>query len=219
MALDVEQDTRLQNLHQLNQILSVTHLESSYNYRNIGTEFKLATSILSNNDKWKNLEIISQAEKPNRYSVVEEKICSDPVVHFVNIHAKKQRVYAALLQIKTQLPIETAQEEFFNFFTHSIANEQVNIEKIKPSYCRGINEAKMRKPACADCNQVCLYPIESVLSTRFGLTQNELLEELKRHHHPSSRKIGTHFRTTKEAARELANHYIFAHNLTEPEFL
>lgn len=43
--------------------------------------------------------------------------------------------------------------------------------------------------------------------------------ELEMHHHPKPRKIENRQRSTYEAARELADHYIYSHNQIEYETL
>ena len=49
-----------------------------------------------------------------------------------------------------------------------------------------------------------------------GLGQRELLAELTIHRHPKTRKMANNkLRNTIETARELADHYIFAHNIKE----
>lgn len=62
--------------------------------------------------------------------------------------------------------------------------------------------------------------MEDILNLEHGLTQNDLNDELTNHHHPRSRKMpnGT-MRKTQEAARELADHYIYVHNMKEPEYI
>ena len=50
LALDRESDERLAIEYPENLTLKVLHLESYYNYRTVGENFDLMTSILSNND-------------------------------------------------------------------------------------------------------------------------------------------------------------------------
>ena len=63
-----------------------------------------------------------------------------------------------------------------------------------------------------------------ILHPTKSISQDDIIEELELHGHPTSRKIedqnGTKRNRTKtEAARELADHFIYAHNKIEPKFL
>ena len=49
------------------------------------------------------------------------------------------------------------------------------------------------------------------------LSQNQILDELKQHGHPKSRKMeNDRFRNTSEAAEELARHYEYVHKIKRP---
>jgi hypothetical protein len=61
------------------------------------------------------------------------------------------------------------------------------------------------------------YSIADILGKKNGISQNDINEELA--NHPKSRKMPLgHLHRTQEAARELADHYIYVHNMKEPEF-
>ena len=87
--------------------------------------------------------------------------------------------------------------------------------------CRSHATAKKRK--CSDCKEVCLYTMETLLHQENYLSQHDVIKELMRHGHPSSRQIptdlGTRMRNTQEASKELAELYYFAHNREIPKFL
>ena len=79
-------------------------------------------------------------------------------------------------------------------------------------------------PPCKHCTAPkAFYRIEDILHPNHGVTQTKLNTELSIHNHPKSRDINdagvTHKRKTHEAARELADHYIYAHNFNEPELI
>ena len=57
MALDRETDERLTATFEKNFTLTVLHLESFYNYRTVGSNFELNSSILSHHDFCKSIEI------------------------------------------------------------------------------------------------------------------------------------------------------------------
>jgi hypothetical protein len=96
-------------------------------------------------------------------------------------------------------------------------NAEAVILKEKPRFCRGKVDSTPKKPPCVDCTVVCLYKIQDILDISNGIGQNDILAELVRHRHPSSRIMpnGTQ-RVTKDAARELADHYIYSHNKKDP---
>jgi hypothetical protein len=65
-----------------------------------------------------------------------------------------------------------------------------------------------------------------VLNPTKNISKDDILEELNIHWHPKSRMMESKGsdnkrlpRNVKEAARELADHYIYSHNQTEPFFL
>ena len=70
-----------------------------------------------------------------------------------------------------------------------------------------------------ECDSVCAFTLEDLLDPNHGIGQIDLKLELEKHHHPKTRKILNKQRTTHEAARELADHYIYSHNYREFEIL
>lgn len=90
-------------------------------------------------------------------------------------------------------------------------------EQLEPIYCRYRRSGK--KLPCSECKSACTYSLEMILGERRAISQGDILEELRLHHHPISRRIQinenkTRMRLTDEAAEELANHYIYFHNKT-----
>ena len=222
LAIDREIDNRVVSEYPENQFLTVDHLESFYNYQTKGNNFEVCSSILSINDHCKKLKISSEVKK-NSYLVIEEVPCPDLSVHYFTINTKKQRICAALMQIKSNLTNENDEidtfQECLKYFTFSLEPEESNqVVRQKPQYCRGIEEGTASKPACAECTAVCAFTIEDILSKKRGIGQKDVIEELQAHKHPSTRKMpNSKLRNTQEGARELADHYIYSHGLTEKE--
>ena len=195
-------------------------MESFYNYQSKGNDFERCSSILSINEHSKKLKKLTEVKK-NMYTVVEEIPCPDLTVHYLNLNSKKQRISAALLQIKSSLSNENNEiarfQECLNYFTFSLEPEEANlIVRPKPQFCRGIEEGTATKPACVECTAICAFSIEDVLSKKRGICQKDINEELQAHKHPSSRKMpNLKLRNTQEAVRELADHYVFSHGLFE----
>jgi hypothetical protein len=122
-------------------------------------------------------------------------------------------------------PIQNnADHELLNYFAFDpdLDTNQLNVSRVKPRYCKSL-PGTIKKPACLNCNEPCSYSMENILHPTQSICQNDIIEELEIHSHPKSRKITTdgvvHQRLTHEAARELADHYIFAHNKKKPFFL
>ena len=264
LALDIDIDKSIRNRSLFNRTLNIQHLESFYNYRTIGSKFTLATSILSNLNRLKNLDIIKEGMKENVYAISPEIICKKTSVNFSHIHLKKKRIKAALIEYKSnknkkksivsidfeasnasdsdnsifEIPnnsksdlhinknnnksLTNEETNLLNFFTITLEPvEQDNSVKQKPIYCRGELETSNTKKSCMECDTVCAYTMEDILSENRGIGQKDIIKELINHHHPSSRRIlhTNKLRDTKQAARELADHYIYRHNYKEPQFL
>ena len=177
MALDSETDHRIFEEFQNNNFLTVANLESFYNYRTFGENFELMTSVLSNNDHLKKLEHLNENKK-NQYVVVNEVPVIESSVHFVTMHSKKQRISAALLQIKENIDeISPSFTEILNVFTTRIEQNEVVTNSLKPQYCRETTEATALKPACQSCTASCSYTLEDILSQTHGIGQKDLLAE------------------------------------------
>ena len=220
LALDLETDQSIQREFPKNFTLTVANLESFYNYRTLGDKFELVTSVLSYNENCKKLEVVNSETKHNTYSVVNETPCAEINVHYMTLQSKKQRIKAALLQIKavqTNEQIEMS-KELFDYFSLQVEPHEENTARVKPQFCRSIEDGTMKKPACVECIAICAFSLEDILNEVHGIGQHDLVAELKAHKHPSSRNMTkTRQRNTRETARELADHYMFAHNLKELE--
>lgn len=220
LAIDEETDRNLNLEFESNNFLTVANLESFYNYRTLGKKYELATSILSNSDYCKKMDIIKSEVKPNQYEVVRETPCESPNVHFMTLSLKKQRINAGLLSIKSNADFEISESfnKILNVFTVAIEENEDGKVRQKPQFCRGLYEISKKKPPCVDCTAICAFSIEDILSSNRGLTQAIINAELEAHKHPKSRKMeNSHMRNTREAARELADHYIYSHNMQEKE--
>lgn len=182
----------------------------------------MVTSVLSNNEYCKKLDSLNENKK-NQYVVVAEEPLVEQNVHYVTMHSKKQRICAALLQIKEKFGnISPSVADIFKYFTARNEQDVARNEKVtsaikpKPQYCRGYDETTATKPACVNCSTLCSNTLEDILSPTHGIGQTDLLAELTAHKHPKTRKMANlKLRNTSEAARELADHYIFAHELHE----
>ena len=222
MELDRETNERLLRENVENLTLKVLHLESYYNYRTVGKNFDLMTSILSNNQYCKKIEIKTQGTKPIVYVVTDEIKCTKSDVHYVHIHGKKKRVYAALAQIKNENRDIIVDGDLINQIELGLDFEEqheINIRS-RPLNCRDELDKTKKKPSCGDCVSICAFTMEDLLDPQYGIGLEDLKLELVSHHHPKTRKMpNSKNRSTLETARELADHYIYSHNNVEPDFL
>lgn len=118
---------------------------------------------------------------------------------------------------------------FYEYFTlNNPLNNKANNPNIKqfPVYCRTEPGArsKSKKLSCINCNQLCSYTMEMILHPIKSISHDDIIEELEIHGHPTSRKFANETgekrnRNKIEAARELADHFIYAHDQKEPSFL
>ena len=220
LGLDKETDERLAITYKENSTLTVMHLESFYNYRTIGANFELHSSILSHHDICKRIEIYKNSNKLNTYVVTEEIKCTHSNAHYANIHSKKQRICAAFTQLKNENKDKAVEESFLNYCNLSVDEiENDTTIRVKPKFCRDELEKTAKKLACVECDTVCAFTLEDLLDPSHGIGQIDIKLELEKHHHPKTRKIENRQRSTNEAARELADHYIYSHNKIEFEVL
>jgi hypothetical protein len=152
-------------------------------------------------------------------------------VHFKKSKPKKKKINKARnstdQEETSQIEIDTA---FYHYFaTRALEGEDAEASvlhsKVLPKYCRP-TPGTVNKPACYSCDQRCSYTIDQVLNPTKNISKDDILEELNIHWHPKSRMMESKGsdnkrlpRNVKEAARELADHYIYSHNQTEPFFL
>ena len=216
---------------------TVQNLESFYNYRSVGKEFKLFSSVLSLSEHLIEMKIRKKKTIKNpTYEVIDEIKLSKIPQSLMNLHIKKHRITSAFSQIKEPMNLNSTANN--NLDTGSIDDRLVNvfsmnnnsdndnddedIQKTMPGSCRPL-PGSLKKPACYNCRESCSFSMENTLHPTKSLTQNDILDELEIHRHPKSRiiKIGSvsRQRVTFEAARELADHYIYAHKKKEPRFL
>ena len=231
IAVTKEIETALSHFN-LNQTLTIQNIESFYNYRTVDNDYKLVTSVLSSENSFITLKIKSQKTLHKNFQVIPEEINETEIVNLGHLHNKKSRINSALAKIRVE-KAKTSDTEtpFYNYFSlvDSISNESnsnENIERVLPDHCRPVasNGSKSKKTPCINCSKLCSYTIEMILHPTKSISQDDIIEELEIHGHPTSRKYedengNKRNRTKYEAARELANHFIFAHNKTEPEFL
>ncbi len=221
LSLDKETDQRLINENPEHLTLTVLHLESCYNYRTIGPNFNLMTSVLSNNDYLKPIEVKNEGKKSLAYVVTDEIKCPKSDTHYSHIQSKKQRIFAALAQIKDNNKDKIVDIDFINHIDLGLnRNDNEFTMRIKPNFCRDELDKTKKKRSCGECNSLCAYTMEDLLDHNHGIGLEDLKLELDGHHHPKIRKMANgKNRTTQEKARELADHYIYSHNQFEPELL
>jgi len=213
LALDFETNISISREFPENKILVINNLESFYNYRTVGANFKLYSSILSNENNLIEIKVKNKNSTSNLIGeIIPEVVLSDNPVNFLNLHLKKHRIKSAMAKIKA---LQSSEANFQNEI-NLVNNEN------PPQFCRKF-PGSAKKPACIQCTSICSFSIESILHPTKSVSQTDIIAELELHHHPKSRKIKNNQierqRLTCEAARELADHYIYVHKMKEPIFL
>ena len=171
-ALVRETNERLLRENAESLTLKVLHLESYCHYRTVGENFDLMTSILSNNQYCKKIEIKTQGTKPTVYVVTDEIKCTKSDVHYVHIHGKKKRVYAALAQIKNENRDKIVDGDLINQIELGLDLEEEQHEintRIRPLNCRDELDKTKKKPVYGDCDSICALTMEDLLDPHYGI--------------------------------------------------
>lgn len=135
-----------------------------------------------------------------------QKMQSSSSFQFLKL--KQDRLRFILAKIKNNLV--SNQVRFHTSRSNGITNTNIEIPKL--TSCRDVSSGK-QKHKCKDCNAPCLLPIERFFSPK-RLKQAEIIKELEFHNHPKSRIMNDgQQRTTHQAAKELVEHYVIAHNI------
>jgi hypothetical protein len=216
------------------QLLTIQNVQSFYNYRSVknqNNEFILVSSILSSENHFIEIEQTNEKKK-DTYEVIPEERIQDEPTNLLNLYLKKHRINCALNKIKEKISNDPTSSHtinqninFYNYFSLEVddnSNEVIdNVQRTMQNTCRPL-PGSLKKPACINCKVTCNFSMENILHKIKGIAQNDILNELKLHGHPMSRIVKegntTRQRVTHEAARELADHYIYAHNKKEPVF-
>ncbi|CAF0895334.1 unnamed protein product [Brachionus calyciflorus] len=227
--LDFETDLFHSTNYPRNKTLTIQNVESFYNYRTIGSEFRLVTSILSDWNHFIELRLkgyIHEDVNHEDYQIIEEEKIDQVDLNLMNLKLKQGRVNCALNKIRDYLASigeETNSQliDFFSLAQEVEKNESANIQE-RPKFCNG--KKTQKKNPCNDCKEICSLPFEMLLNENGNnVSQSDIYEELMVHHHPSSRIIKennmSRARTTAEAREELVCHYEFAHKKKRPNFI
>jgi hypothetical protein len=157
----LDTETRLRERHPIKKTLTINNIESFYNYRTVGEEYNMTTSVLSNCVFYKLIQKNKIDQKPNDCVIIDETPLIDSSVHYGTILAKKQRINAALLQIKmghTDFENFEHFNELFNYFALSLEPEENDVvAREKPLFCRGQLERTLTKSPCMECDTICAY--------------------------------------------------------------
>ena len=221
--------------------LTIQNIESFYNYRTIGDQFKLVTSVLSINRHFIEIKANTSSIKEAAYTVMPEIKVDEVPVNLAHLNLKRLRIAGALCRLKhfiksTNINAVLNEELFLIFALPSedavvevnMPQSQVrNTINIKPYFCRDLYSMTKTKPSCTECQVVCSYTIENILSFQNSMKKRDIEEELKRHSHPKSRLLKVTEngvdkyvqRSVMQASRELADHYKNGHGKVEPSFI
>ena len=222
------------------------NLESFYNYRTIDEDYKLVSSVLSNENNLIELKVVKIGISARKIYEVVPEITPENLEdsEYNNLRLKKERIKSALHKIQMNSHVDNNNNninnettttrtttnnnnnnDFFNYFSlpQNIDMNSINEPRERPEYCRPY-PGTAKKPPCCNCRETCSFSMESLVHPVYSIGQNDILDELEIHHHPRSRIITDqtghkHQRITIESARELAKHYVFVHNKKWPEII
>ncbi len=223
LAIDKTLDNDDENFNQHNLTLEITHLESYYNFRTVKDDFKLVSSGLSIEEKLTLITAIINKTKNQdpKFIIGDETVFQPIITDFENLYVKKNGIQALIgemmyADIINKLPISKIKSYFGRDMKPIIPNNNITI---KPNHCREKYQSAL-KPACNACKLTCRHSIEINLDPVKGLSKEDVLLELKHHFHPKTRILDSvKQRDLSESKRELADHYIYAHNYSEPVFI
>ena len=119
--------------------MTIQNIESYYNYRTIENDYKLVSSILSNENNFIEIWIKNNSSVQNRiYEIAPEIILiqNDFISNsnFSNLHLKKYRIKSALAKIKNKTaessPSTSTNNNFFNYFSLS-SDTNLSVESLQ----------------------------------------------------------------------------------------
>ena len=100
-----------------NKTLTIQNVESFYNYRTVNEDFKLASSVLSNEIDFIELKVKKTGIIPRRvYVEVIPEITPSIQEDFSNLISKKQRILSALIKIRNNTNEDT-NNDFYQYFS------------------------------------------------------------------------------------------------------
>jgi hypothetical protein len=233
-VLDVNEAKAIQDEHLNTNFVHIANLESLYNYRTVGEEFKIVSSVLSMNESYVDVQMKSDEQNDEIVNFQKETTIPDSVslVQYNTIRSKMTRIKTAFSKSKA-FENRTCTIDFSNLFSsnHSqqISQEEIetssqdeydkdngvestNAEISKPIYCRDDSDKTLKKPSCKSCNSQCNLEVNDLKTELNFISRATIEEELANHAHPKSRKIAGVWRTTAQAKIELLEHYCHSHH-------
>ena len=221
LGIDHIIELAIQNNYPTCRTLTITNVESYYNFRSFGQSFKLVSSILSGNNNLIDLTLISSVDAGQTndiYEIVKENMIREEKLKLHSIVLDQRRIRSAIVKVNSQgqRPFTSKQTNYDAFFGHVDEEEDEGNEQelLQPIFCRDKSTANKKK--CMECTAVCSLSIEGLLDKRNPTGQVAIVEELHLHGHPKSRLIDGQQRVTTQAAKELVDHYVFVHKKKLP---
>jgi len=158
IVLDVDTAGEIQSNYSSSENIFISNLESFYNYKSIGENFKIVSSVLSLNTQGDiDVKIKDQRIDQEEVNFDVQEICLDTVlsVNYNKISTKMIRIKSALDKIN----FYRTDDEFFKYFSlnkssieldldensESETNHEKAREIEKPDYCRDETDETLKK--------------------------------------------------------------------------
>ena len=162
--------------------------DSSFNFKShVYSDWKNAISL---EGLYKDQEIFVT----NKISDIEEKIIETEEVNFEKLHAKRKKIYEKLSSsLSNRVGLKMSEKDF---------------NPAQLSFQNNVNYCMVEKSKCTDCNQRPNYTLDMISNMKYSL----VIEELKLHNHPSTRRVNKIPRNHAQAKEELKTHYNTRHS-------
>jgi hypothetical protein len=145
IVLDVDTAREIQSYYSSSENIFISNLESFYNYKSIGENFKIVSSVLSLNTQGDtDVKIKDQRKDQEEVNFDVEEICPDTVlsVNYNKISTKMIRIIYALDKIN----FNRTDDEFFKYFSLNKSNIELDLDENSESETNHGEAREIEKP-------------------------------------------------------------------------
>ena len=147
-------DRELEHLMQINnptyRTIMISNVESYYNYRSFGVDFKLVSSILSVNNTLKDLTLIGSVDgdqATDSYEIVGERIVREEKRRLYSMVLDQRRLRSAIVMTNSEedRPLTSSQAQYNAFFGENddeTEHIQPEHQLVQPMFCKDTSTAK-----------------------------------------------------------------------------
>ena len=174
-VLDLNEAMAIHDKHSSYNFVNISNLESLYNYRTVGEDFQIVSSVLSLNESYVEVQMKSEQQKDEIVNFKKEEPIPESIslVQYNTIRSKMTRIKTAFSKSKA-FENQTCGIDFSDLFSTE-QSQQISQEietssqdldeeenasivtgESKPEYCRNESEKTMKKPSCKSCKSECV---------------------------------------------------------------